>query len=271
MTMAEKPFRYVKEHLKNDEALPSVAASLIESLPAVDDPQRSMEEWIAQEVAFIGYAGGADTTVASVQALFLAMTLYPEVQKKAQAEIDAVVGPSRLPDFEDRPSLPYINAVIKELMRWHSVTPFAFGHKATDDDEYDGYYIPKGTVLLGNAWSILHDPKAFNDPMEYQPERYLKDGKPNLDVRDPGTVAFGFGRRICPGRYLSDSSLYSIVSCVLAVYDIRPPVDDQGTIIKLKPEVTSGLLSYPVPFKCIITPRTPAAEVLIRDSVDKDD
>lgn len=101
------------------------------------------------------------------------MTLYPEVQKKAQAEIDAVVGPSRLPDFEHRPSLPYINAVIKELMRWHSVTPFggpflyfimvitiltrsseAFGHKATDDDEYDGYYIPKGTVLLSNAWPV---------------------------------------------------------------------------------------------------------------------
>ena len=58
-----------------------------------------------------------------MQALFLAMALYPDVQRKAQAEIDAVIGPNRLPDFEDRPSLPYINAVVKEVMRWHSVIP----------------------------------------------------------------------------------------------------------------------------------------------------
>ena len=107
----------------------------------------------------------------AVQGLFLAMALYPEVQKKAQAEIDAVIGPNRLPDFEDHPSLPYINAVVKEAIRWHSVTPFgevffiitvyiiltrseAVPHMSTNDDEYDGYYIPKGTIVFGNAWSV---------------------------------------------------------------------------------------------------------------------
>ena len=58
-----------------------------------------------------------------MQALFLAMALYPEVQKKAQAEIDAVIGPNRFPDFQDRPSLPYVNALVKESMRWHLVAP----------------------------------------------------------------------------------------------------------------------------------------------------
>ena len=156
------------------------------------------------------------------------MALYPEVQKKAQAEIDAVIGPNRLPDFEDRPSLPYINAVVKETMRWHPILPLgglfllcllciiltyseAIPHMATNDDEYNGYYIPKGTIIFGHARlvrtttlafcldflvrSILHDPKFFNEPMEYQPERYLKDGKLNPDVMDPDSVAFGFGRR----------------------------------------------------------------------------
>ena len=105
-----------------------------------------------------------------MQALFLAMTLYPEVQKKAQAEIDAVVGPDRLPDFEDRHSLSYINAIVKETMRWHSVAPLgknfyhhvysiltrfeAFPHMATNDDEYDGYYIPKGTNIFANSWLV---------------------------------------------------------------------------------------------------------------------
>ena len=98
------------------------------------------------------------------------MALHPEVQKKAQAEIDAVVGHNRLPDFHDRPSLPYINAILKESSRWNLVAPLgrpfiiittAFltssegvPHKSTFDDEYNGFYIPKGTILMGNAWLV---------------------------------------------------------------------------------------------------------------------
>jgi Cytochrome P450 len=104
-----------------------------------------------------------------VQTLFLVMALYPEVQKKAQAEIDAVVGPNRLPDFHDRPTLPYINAVVKESSRWNLVLPLgrpiviiivvtiltsseAVPHMSITDDEYNGFYIPKGTVIIANAW-----------------------------------------------------------------------------------------------------------------------
>ena len=99
------------------------------------------------------------------------MTLYPEVQKKAQAEIDAVVGPNRLPDFNDRSSLPYVNAIVKESARWNIVVPIGrpfvitiittiltspegIPHMSTNDDEYNGYYIPKGTVVIGNAWLV---------------------------------------------------------------------------------------------------------------------
>ena len=222
------------------------------------------------------------------------MALYPEAQKKAQAEIDAVIGPNRLPNFHDRPSLPYINAIVKESSRWNLAAPLgrsfviivvsmittcseAIPHMSTFDDEYNGFYIPKGTIMIGNAWlvrsanpisvlnfsfrSILNDPNVFDNPREFQPERYLKDGKLNPDMRDPDCAAFGFGRRsvnttyspytlikkffpsICPGRHLSDNSLYSIASCLLAVYDIKPPVDDQGNILKLEPKFTTGLLT----------------------------
>ena len=104
------------------------------------------------------------------------MALYPDVQKKVQAEIDAVVGTNRLPDFHDRPSLPYINAVIKESSRWNLVFPFgrAFDmaiisiltssegvpHMSTLDDEYNGYYIPKGTIMIANAW-LVHPLNPF--------------------------------------------------------------------------------------------------------------
>ena len=120
------------------------------------------------------------------------MALYPEVQKRAQAEIDAVVGPNRLPDFQDRPSLPYVNAVIKESLRWHLVLPLGepffiyliigttiltssegVPHMATNDDEYDGYYIPKGTLVIPNAWSIRIITATFSTDFYYLGPYYM--------------------------------------------------------------------------------------------------
>ena len=80
------------------------------------------------------------------------MVLFPEAQRKAQKELDAVVGPTRLPEFEDRPNLPYIDALCKEVIRWHTVIPLGVGHRVTQDDVFGSYLIPKGSLILGNAW-----------------------------------------------------------------------------------------------------------------------
>ena len=80
------------------------------------------------------------------------MAAHPEVQKAAQAEIDAVVGPNRLPDYADQNSLPYVSAVILECLRWRSVVPLSIPHKSTEDDEYRGYFIPKGSIVIANIW-----------------------------------------------------------------------------------------------------------------------
>ena len=85
---------------------------------------------------------------------FLVMTLYPEAQKKAQQEIDSVVGTGRLPEFTDRPSLPYVNALIKELLRWNPPLPMGIPHGVVADDEYDGYLIPAGAAVFVNLWFV---------------------------------------------------------------------------------------------------------------------
>lgn len=80
------------------------------------------------------------------------MILFPDVQKKAQEEIDRVVGTNRLPTIADRLALPYIEAVVKEVLRWHPVAPMALPHTSTEEDVIDGYSIPKGSILLANVW-----------------------------------------------------------------------------------------------------------------------
>ena len=82
------------------------------------------------------------------------MACFPEVQKKAREELDAVVGPNRLPSFEDRDSLPYITAVAKEALRWQSVVPLGVPHRSLADDEYKGYFIPAGSVVIANLWYV---------------------------------------------------------------------------------------------------------------------
>lgn len=82
------------------------------------------------------------------------MAMFPEAQRKAQAELDAVVGPTRLPDFADQKSLPYVSALTKELLRWHVVAPIGVPHRSTEADEYGGYHIPGGSLIIVNQWSV---------------------------------------------------------------------------------------------------------------------
>ena len=93
-------------------------------------------------------------TLSTVQWFFVAMILFPEVQKRAQEELMAVVGPHRLPDFEDEESLPYIRALTKECLRWRSASPLGVPHRVLEDDEYRGYRIPKGSMVIYNVWQV---------------------------------------------------------------------------------------------------------------------
>ncbi|KAI8994152.1 cytochrome P450 [Trametes punicea] len=89
---------------------------------------------------------------------------------------------------------------------------------------------------------ILHDPEAYDDPYEFRPERFMKDGKLDLIVRDPATFMFGFGRRICPGRYLALPSLFINNASLLHVFDISLPLDDNRSQIRIVHEQSHGFI-----------------------------
>ncbi|OSD02813.1 cytochrome P450 [Trametes coccinea BRFM310] len=217
------------------------------------------------------YVGGADTTVSALGTFFLAMTLNHEIVEKAQRQLDQVVGTHRLPDFRDQASLPYIEAIVRETLRWRPVVPLDVPHRLTEDDIYNGYYLPKGSLIVANAWAILHDEKMYPDPERYNPDRFLlPDGTLNPAVRDPSTVAFGFGRRICPGRYMAVDSMWVTIACVLSLFDIRKAVDEDGKEITPDGEYIRGFLCHPKSFPCSIKPRSKEHEQLLNELAQHD-
>ncbi|KAG2080200.1 cytochrome P450 [Suillus discolor] len=241
--MVFTPYNFVKDQMAAGIALESFTSNLLENRTlSVEDVK-----WSAASL----YGGGADTTVSAIYSFFLAMTLFHDVQKKAQAEIDAVIGPDRLPSFSDRGSLPYTEALATEVLRWNVVVPTGVPHRVTEDDIHDGYFIPKGSLVIPNIWFMLNNPHTYASPLQFNPERFLSnDGK--KPETDPRKICFGFGRRICPGMHLAEASIWISVVMSLASsmngVEITPEVDP-----------SSGTISHPKPFKCSIKPRSAKA------------
>ncbi|RAK71135.1 cytochrome P450 [Aspergillus fijiensis CBS 313.89] len=159
------------------------------------------------------YVAGIHTTKMVLENFVLASLLHPATVKQAQHELDAVVGASRLPTFADIPALPYLDAVISELLRWRPISPIGVPHAVIQEDEYLGYRIPKGATVIANQWGFNMDEEVFEEPQAFQPQRYVED--PGLPVS-----AFGFGRRLCPGYRLARASLFIVVARLLWGFDI---------------------------------------------------
>ncbi|KXN85958.1 O-methylsterigmatocystin oxidoreductase [Leucoagaricus sp. SymC.cos] len=224
-----------------------------------------------KDVAGNVYMAATDTTSAVLQTFILAMTYYPEIQKRAQEEIDHVIGKDRLPAHTDAPYLPYFSAIVKEVLRWQPIVPSGVAHKTTAPDVYKGYYIPEGTMVTANAWAMLNNEADYPEPRKFRPERFLTpDGQLRSDngIRDPVNIAFGFGRRICPGLHIGLSVLWSTAASLLTVFDIEKALDAGGHPIEPSCEYTSGAISYPLPFDCTIKPRSRDAVQLVQDLVE---
>ncbi|KAF9552265.1 cytochrome P450 [Agrocybe pediades] len=231
------------------------AGSSVESLLSceLEKINREGENYMysAQDVkgaTAVVYIAGADTTFCTLLIFMLAMVLYPEAQIKAQEELDRLTGGTRLPTFEDRNSLPYLENLVQETYRWHSSVPSGIPHRCMEDDIYEGMFIPKGSIVIANTHAMMRDEDVYREPDKFDPGRY--------DRGEPYPVSqFGFGRRICPGRHLADASVFIAIASILAVYRVEPITDNAGKPILPPEEFESAITSRPKPFKCHITPR----------------
>ncbi|KAF9002188.1 cytochrome P450 [Cyathus striatus] len=260
--MHEYPFEAVKQELKEGTAQPSFLSHYLSQLHGDYNDEEHIDDLKGSACMML-------QTFSALSFFTLAMVLFPEVQKKAQEEIDEVLGKGRMPEFSDRSSLPYVEAVMQEVLRWNTIVPSGVPHSSIENDVYEGMFIPKGTVLIPNAFAILRDESIYTDPDTFNPSRYLPKPEGNAEPYPIGH--FGFGRRICPGQYFAESSLWIAVSSILATLNIRRSLDENGKEIVPKVELLTGLTSHPKPFFCYIQPRDQTSESMIRQAQIWDD
>lgn len=249
--MLEIPFDHAKNAFNQGNSNPSFVSKYLEDL-ANNPNSHNIDEQVLREVAIDIYAAGIDTLDTQLRLFFLEMALFPDVQKKAQEELDRVVGRDNLPSFADLPSLPYVNALCSESFRWLPATPMGLPHKLSRDDVVNGYFIPKDTVCFGNARSLLRSENDYGaDTNEFKPERFLKNGGAKLKP----DALFGFGRRICPGKLLAETYFGIIVATVLQVANIAVLEDEPLLGIVENNEFAPGVISRPRDFRCRVEAR----------------
>ncbi|KAJ7660885.1 cytochrome P450 [Mycena polygramma] len=255
----ELPFKHVKDQIRAGNVVSSFTVTNLEGVDP-ESPEEKLVMWTSGSM----YSAGADSTASQNYVFFLAMTLYPDVQAKAQAELDTVVGSDRLPSFNDRPMLPYIEAVFKEVLRWHQAAPIG----QCEDVVVDGYLIPKGAFVIPNQWQLLHDESIYKNPMEFNPDRlWASLAVPRSAIR--GTFVSGLGEdsccRSCPGLHMAEASVWLTCAMTLAAFNIRKMKDADGMEITPPVEFTSGTLSRPELFPCDIKVRSDKHQALINE------
>ena len=188
------------------------------------------------------YQAGVHVTVSTVRQFLFICCRCTEAVKTAQRELDSVIGLNRLPTMDDLGDLPYVSAFIKEVLRWRPLTPIGMPHASTEDDEYEGYCLPRGTVVIPNHWALdIDEPEG--DSQDFRPERWLQDGAPVVN-------AFGFGRRICPGQHLALEAISLLISRMLWAFSFQSPDD----LSSWKFEIDASIL-VPKPFCANVTIR----------------
>ncbi|CAK5274028.1 unnamed protein product, partial [Mycena citricolor] len=229
---------------------------------------------------------GSDTSSAIMQDFILFLSSHLQVQKKAQEEMDAVVGLEQPPTWDDLEKLPYLQAFLDECMRFRPIGPLALPHAMAEDDtvshnlvllggklnswQFNGMLFPKDAIVFINLWAIFHDERFYEEPSAFRPERFLNNRlgtKPGI-VDDPArrdTLVFGGGRRICPGSYTGRAGLEINLANFIWAFDFSPGLSPSGTPIEHDLwAYTNGVNLAPLPFKATIRVRSPEKMAIIR-------
>ncbi|XP_057483492.1 flavonoid 3',5'-hydroxylase 2-like [Actinidia eriantha] len=207
------------------------------------------------------FTAGTDTSSSSIEWALAEMLKNPSILRRAQEEMDQVIGRNRRLEESDLPKLPYLRAICKESFRLHPSTPLNLPRISTEACEVNGYYIPKNTRLSVNIWAIGRDPDFWENPLEFLPDRFLsaKNGKIDPRGNDFELIPFGSGRRICAGARLGIVLVEYILGTLVHSFEWKLP----DGAVELNMDEAFGLaLQKAVPLAAMVTPRlSPSAYV----------
>ncbi|KAJ5166739.1 Cytochrome P450 [Penicillium canariense] len=223
------------------------------------------------------FGAGSDTTASTLCSAILMLVTNPQVQAAAHAELDHVLGTTRLPVFDDENNLPYIKALCNETLRIRPVAVLGgTPHANSVADTYEGFFIPQGTTILSNSWAINLNPKYYPNPHHFNPLRFLSIDPqtlpylPTFSAEDlaemspsrshpskEGHSSFGWGRRICPGAGLAQNSLFIAMARLLWAFTFKPMLEANGAEKEYDTfAYTQGFNIRPEPFDCEIQVRS---------------
>lgn len=222
------------------------------------------------------YAVGMLVTVAiftiggPLYCFFLAMVLHPEWQEKVRKEYDEVIG-DRVVEVGDAPNLPILRAAIKECVRWRPPVPLGVPRLLEEDDEWNGYFLPKGAVIHVVDLAIARNPKLYPDPETFNPARWLEKEYPTYKEpltehpRLMGHHGFGMGRRMCPGIEVTEAELLVACGSIVGCFELKPYMDANGQPKwPASYDFTPNLIGGPLPFEMDVKVRNPEKAARIK-------
>ncbi|RDW60579.1 putative o-methylsterigmatocystin oxidoreductase [Coleophoma cylindrospora] len=227
--MHEIPYQKALREMEEGVNQPSFIHTLLEKYRSNEKKGLPNEFTLADIKGAAGaiIIAGSETTQTTLVVFMLMMMCNPEVQKRAQAEVDAIIGNDRLPEFEDLENLPYLNYIKQEVFRIAPLNPLGIPHRSLADDTYNGMFIPKGSIVYQNVYAMHRDPRLYSDPESFDPDRFIPKEKGGRGEPIP-YGNFGFGRRVCPGQYLANNTVSIVMATILATLNIDWPVGPAG-------------------------------------------
>eukprot|EP00253_Pinus_taeda_P007932 PITA_07932 len=253
--------KIIEEHIAQND--PNVPRDLVDVLLAAS-ADKDMELQITRDnikaVLYDMLAAGTDTSSAGIEWAMSELLRNPPVLKKVQGELQRVVGLERMVRESDLPRLPYLQAVVRETLRLHPPAPLAIPHNSIGACKVLGYEIPRNTHVFVNIWAIGRNPKSWEDPERFVPERFMHGDCLDVRIKNFEWMPFGAGRRRCPGELLGTLLVEFAVAQLVHCFDWRLPDEMIGEELGMSEKFTG--LTVPRAHELVAVPTSRLALVL---------
>ncbi|RUP50022.1 cytochrome P450 [Jimgerdemannia flammicorona] len=238
----------VRQKLKNGEKVPCITAEFVEAQRV----ENFSDMGIIQTTGGFTLAG-IESTMSALLNSIIVLANHPEIQQRFFDELYNVVGPDRLPEEADVLNTPYVEAFILEVLRFRPATFFGVPHAGVNEDEYEGYRIPAGALVVMNLHALHFDETTFPNAEIFDPTRWLtEDGLCDSKMQH---WAFGGGRRVCPGQFMAETSIRTTLSRLVWAFRIEFPLDSQGNPVPVPIPAPTRIDCMPAPFNMRFIPR----------------